>query len=183
MGNSRATSRGTQLLGHRPALQRLTPVSEMVEEGTRGGLIDAVRAGSQWYDKDHPPIPPPTGTAETLIHRIKGDSGGIYEYTRPSERPDGGLELLKALDLHAQNTRDPAFSPLNLVGRGLKYKSVKHLVEDDGDGYSYWMVEDFHFDMAWAGAMEGWWILGIGVGKDKGNIFMEEKESRSLDQS
>ena len=151
-------------------------------EGDGGGAgqdADAVRAKSQWYDARHPPARKPHGYRdENLIYQMEGDDYEVYQYVVPSERADGGLALLQEIDRRANHLRDPHFSSLELWMRAQEGGLLRKIIDDDDDGYSYWTIENHNYDVAWACAEQGWWILGTGVGKDKGNFFMEQKQGR-----
>lgn len=138
----------------------------------------AVRAQTEWYDPANPPRPHPPGYRdENLIYRIEGDDFEVFQYVMLNERADGGLALLEEIDRRARHLRDPHFSALELWTRAYNSGFLRKIVAND-DGYSYWTIENHNYDVAWACAQQGWMILGTGVGKDKGNFFMEQKEGR-----
>ncbi len=97
----------------------------------------------------------------------------------PSERRDGGSAILREIDRRARHLRDVHFSALELWMRANNSGFLKKVVDCDDEGYTYWTIENHNYDVAWACAQQGWWILGTGIGKDKGNFFMEQKEGRS----
>ncbi|KAI9791720.1 MAG: hypothetical protein M1816_003530 [Peltula sp. TS41687] len=154
---------------------------EEEEEGVGDGPeLEArtIRAEVQWFDPRHPPLPKPRGYQdENLVYVLEGDDYETYRYMLPSEREDGGLSILQQIDRRAQHLRDPHFSALELWMRAQDSGFLKKIVDNDR-GYSYWTIENHNYDIAWACAEQGWWILGVGVGKDKGNFFMEQKEGR-----
>lgn len=157
----------------------LGTVNEEEADGEEEPLADPVRAQIQWFDARHPPPCKPRGCRdENLIYQIEGDDYEVYQYSIPSERADGGLSILREIDRRAQHLRDPHFSSLELWMRAQNSGFLRKIIDDD-EGYSYWTIENHNYDIAWACAQQGWWILGVGVGKDKGNFFMEQKDGRS----
>lgn len=140
---------------------------------------ETVRAKSKWYDPRHPPRPQRAGYRdENLVYQIEGDDYEVFQYVMPSERADGGLAVLQQIDRRAQHLRDRHFSALELWTRAHESGFLRKIVAEDDDGYSYWTIENHNYDVAWACAQQGWWILGTGIGKDKGNFFMEQKDDR-----
>ncbi len=147
---------------------------------TDNSPADAVRAQSQWYNPSAPPRPhPPSYVDQQLIYELEGDDMEVYRYVIPSERRDGGSAILREIDRRARHLRDPHFSALELWMRANNSGFLKKVVDCDDEGYTYWTIENHNYDVAWACAQQGWWILGTGIGKDKGNFFMEQKEGRS----
>ncbi|KAI9848307.1 MAG: hypothetical protein M1837_000571 [Sclerophora amabilis] len=149
-----------------------------------------VRAQSQWYDPSRRPRPSSGAAEGPRVYHIEGQedvsnaAGGvaekknvIYQYIQPCEKPDGGAQLLQTIHERATFVRDESFSPLILFQRAFNGGMVRKIVEND-NGYSYWVVEGMLWDVAWACAQQGWWVLGFGVGHDKGVLVMEEKEGR-----
>lgn len=161
-----------------PNLGAVNEEEEAVEDDTELPA-DSVRAQIQWFDPRHPPPPKPRGYRdENLIYQIEGDDYEVYQYSIPSERADGGVSILREIDRRAQHLRDPHFSSLELWMRAQNSGFLRKIIDND-EGYSYWTIENHNYDIAWACAQQGWWILGVGVGKDKGNFFMEQKDGRS----
>ncbi|KAI9849990.1 MAG: hypothetical protein M1838_006216 [Thelocarpon superellum] len=139
-------------------------------------LGEPVRARSTWYDPAQPPpIPDPLPGPHdnVLVYRIEDDTGRIYEYSVLAERADGGLTLLKEMDRWARHVRDPHFAPMMLQARALQSGLLRKIAHEDDTGYTYYDIENHNYDVAWACAQQGWKTLGIGVGADRGNFFME----------
>lgn len=119
------------------------------------------------------------------IYRLQDDNGRVWEYVRPSERFDGGIAALAEMDWWGRRLWCPAYTAPMVLSQARTAGSLRRIIDEgrrglvgggSNGGYVYYVVRDHRYNVAWACALQGWRILGLGVGVDRGNLFMETFE-------